>query len=83
MDKAALLHLAECCRQADGAVQEACQIDRLSLVPPKNPIQRLTARVLKNEDCPPFVTSEPPEAWLPRGIEFGCSEYSCSSRRKL
>jgi hypothetical protein len=34
-------------------------------------IQRLTARVLKYEDRPPFVTSERQRPGCPRWIEFG------------
>jgi hypothetical protein len=48
------------------------QIERLSLVPLKNAIQRLTARVGEYEDRPPFVTRERQRLGCPRGIEFGC-----------
>ena len=46
MYEALPMDLAECCRQANGDAQEASQIERLPLVPLKNPIQGLTARVL-------------------------------------
>src|SRR5713101_6622918 len=61
-----------CCRQANGDAQDASQIERLRLVPLKNPIQGLTARVLEYEDRPPFVTSKRQRLGCPRGIEFGC-----------
>jgi hypothetical protein len=38
MDEAAPMDLAECCRQANGDVQEASQVERLPLVSLKNPI---------------------------------------------
>ena len=72
MNKTTPMDLAECCRQADSDVQDAGQIERLSLVPLKNQIQGLTARVLEYEDRPPFVTSERQRLGCPRGIEFGC-----------
>jgi hypothetical protein len=72
MYEAAPMDLAECCRQANGDVQEASQVKRLSLVPFKNPIQGLTARVLEYEDRPLFVTCERQRLDCPRGIEFGC-----------
>jgi hypothetical protein len=58
MDEAPPMDLAECGRQANGDAQEASQVERLPLVPFKNPIQGLTARVLEYEDGTPFVTSE-------------------------
>jgi hypothetical protein len=72
MDEAAPMDLAECCRQANGDAQEASQLDRLPLVPLKNPIQGLTARVLEYEDRPSLVTSERQRPDCPRGIELGC-----------
>jgi hypothetical protein len=47
MYEAVPMHLAECCRQANCDVQDATQVERLPLVPLKNPIQQLTARVLE------------------------------------
>jgi hypothetical protein len=44
----------------------------LPLVPLKNLIQRLTARILEYEDCPSFVASERQRPNCPRWIEFGC-----------
>src|SRR5216683_1299137 len=58
MDEAVPMDLAECGRQANSDGQEASQVERFPLVPFKNPIQGLTARVLEHEDRPPFVTSE-------------------------
>src|SRR5260370_40499421 len=66
------MDLADCCRKADGDAQEASQIERLPLVPIKDPIQWLTARVLEYEDRPPFVTRERQRLGRPRGIKFGC-----------
>jgi hypothetical protein len=63
--------LAECCRQANGDAQEASQVEWLPVVPLKNSIQGLTARVIEYENRPPFVTSKR-QRLGPRGIEFGC-----------
>ena len=41
------MDLAECCRQANGDVQEASQVKWLPLVPFENPIQGLTAGILE------------------------------------
>jgi hypothetical protein len=64
--------LAECGHQAISDVQDASQIERLLLVPLKNPIQGLTARIFEYKDCPPFVTSRRQRLGCPFGIEFGC-----------
>ena len=72
MYEAVLMDLTECFCQPNGSAQEASQVERLPLVPLKNPIQRLTARVLEYEDRPPFVTSNSQRLGRPRGIEFGC-----------
>jgi hypothetical protein len=71
MDEAVLMDLAESCRQADGDVQGATQIERLPLVPLKNLVQRFTARVVEYKDCPPFVTGERQRRGCPRGLKFG------------
>ena len=71
MYKTVPMDLAECCRQANSDLQDPSQIERLPLVPLKNMIQGLTARVLEYEDRPPFVTSERQRLGCPRGIEFG------------
>src|SRR5258708_38015054 len=71
-NEAVPMDLAECCRQANGDAQEASQVERLPLVPLKNPIQELAARILEYEDRPPFVTSKRQRLGCPRGIEFGC-----------
>jgi hypothetical protein len=57
MDEAVPMHLAQCCRQANGDAQEARQIERLPLVPLKNQVQWLTPWVFKYEDRSAFVTS--------------------------
>src|SRR6266478_9791321 len=66
------MDLAECCCQASRDAQEASQIERLPLVPLKNPIQGLAARILEYEDRPPFVTSKRQRLGCPHRIEFGC-----------
>ncbi len=66
------MYLVERLRQADGDAQEASQVERLPLVPFKNPIQGFTARVLEYEDRPPFVTRERQRPGCPCGIEVGC-----------
>ena len=66
------MDLTECSCQPNGGAKEASQVERLPLVTFKNPIQRLTARVLEYEDRPPFVTSNGQRLGRPRGIEFGC-----------
>jgi hypothetical protein len=71
MYEAAPMDLAECLRQAGGNAQEASQIERLSLVPLKNPIQWLTTRVIEYENRPPFVTRERQRLGRPPGVEFG------------
>jgi hypothetical protein len=72
MDKAVPMDLAECFRQANSDAQEERQFERLPLVLLKNPIQRITARVLKYEDRPPVVTSERQRLGCPCGIEVCC-----------
>jgi hypothetical protein len=72
MYEAALMDLTQCFCQPNGNAQEASQVERLPLVPLKNLIQRLTARVLEYEGRPPFVTSNGQWFGCPRGIEFGC-----------
>jgi len=58
MYEAVPMNPAESFRQAYGDAQDASQIERLRLNPLKDQIQGLTARVLKHEDRPPFVTRE-------------------------
>jgi hypothetical protein len=47
MYEALLMDLTECSCQPNGGFKEASQVERLPLVTLKNPIQRLTARVLE------------------------------------
>jgi len=47
MYEAVPMDLPECFRQTNSDAQEARHTDRLPLVPLKNPIQWLTARVLE------------------------------------
>ena len=75
--------VTECCLQANGDAQEANQVERLPLVPLKNPIQRLAARVLEYEDRPPFVTSNGQRLGRHAGSSSAANEYSFSSRLRL
>ena len=72
MYEALLMDLTESSCQTKGGAKEASQVERLPLVTLKNPIQRLTARVLEYEDRPAFVTSNGQRLGRPHGIEFGC-----------
>src|SRR5579863_7703649 len=58
--------------QVNGKTQKADEIERLHSVPLKNAVERLTARVGENKDCPPFVTRQRQRLGRPRGIKFGC-----------
>ena len=49
--------MTECCRQANRDAREASQVERLPVVPLKNPIQRLAPRVLEYEDHPTTILS--------------------------
>jgi hypothetical protein len=72
MYEALLMDLTECSCQPNGGAKEASQVERLPQAALKNPIQRLTPRVLEYEDRPSFVTSNGQRLGSPRGIEFGC-----------
>src|SRR5260370_42612372 len=72
MNEATPVDLAECFRKVNSGAQDASQIERLPLVPLKNPIQWLTARVREYEDRPPFVTSERQRLGCPCRIELHC-----------
>jgi hypothetical protein len=71
MYQAVPMDLADCCRQANGDAQEARQIERSPLVPLKNLIHGLSARILKYEYRLPFMTRERQRPGCPRGIEVG------------
>jgi hypothetical protein len=43
-----------------------------ALLPPKNDVQRLTAGVGENKDCPSFLTRERQRLGRPRGFKFRC-----------
>jgi hypothetical protein len=47
MYETVLMDLGDCFRQANSHAQEASQVERLPVVPLKNPIQRFTARVIQ------------------------------------
>src|SRR5471032_3573247 len=70
MDETLTVGLAQCRRQTNGDAQAAGQIERMSLVPPDDPIQGFTARILENEDRSPLVTGQRERLGGPRGIEF-------------
>jgi hypothetical protein len=75
--------VTECCRQANGDAQEASQVERLPLVPLKNPMQRLAARILEYEDRTPFVTSSGQKLGRQARSSSAANEYSFSSRLRL
>ena len=58
--------------QVNGKRQKTRQIERLLPVPLKNAVERLTARVGENKDCPSFGTRERQRLGRPRGLKFGC-----------
>jgi hypothetical protein len=72
MYQAMSMNLVERFRQPNGDAQEARQIERLPLVPPKNPIQGLTARIREYKEHPAFVTSQSQRSGCPSDIEVGC-----------
>ena len=72
MDETLRMDLAERCRQANGDAQSARQVDWSVLIPLKNQIQTLTARILKYEDRPPFMASERERLRCPLWIEVSC-----------
>jgi hypothetical protein len=51
------MSMTECCRQASWGAQEAIQVERLPVVPLKNPMLRLAARVLEYEDHRTIILS--------------------------
>ena len=72
VDQTMLVGMAERRCQVNGKGQKTRQIERLVPVPLKNAVERLTARIGKNKDCPPFVTRERQRLRRPRGLKFGC-----------
>jgi hypothetical protein len=72
VDQTALVGTAERRCQANRDSQESGQIERLVPFPLKNAVERLTARVGENKDCPSFVTRERQRPGRPRGFKFGC-----------
>jgi hypothetical protein len=70
MYEATPVDLSKCYRQTNGYLQGASQIERLPLVPLKNLIQGLAARVIDYEDRPPFATNKP-RLCCPRRVEAG------------
>jgi hypothetical protein len=45
--------------------------ERVLPVPLQNEVERLTARVGENKDCPPFVTRQSQRLGRPCGLKFG------------
>jgi hypothetical protein len=72
VDQTALVGMAERRCQVNRKAKKAHQIERLLPVRRKNAVERLTARVGENKDCPPFVTRERQRLGRPRGLKFGC-----------
>ena len=72
MDKAMLVHLADCGGKPDRDTQESGQIDRSPVVPLENPLQELIAGILQYEDRAPFVTRERHRGNCSRRIELSC-----------
>ncbi|MGC1870733.1 MAG: hypothetical protein WA700_07210 [Acidobacteriaceae bacterium] len=72
MDETLRMGLTECCRQANGDVQSAHQVNRSALIPLENQIQTLTTRILKYEDRPPFMAGERERLSCPPRIEVSC-----------
>jgi hypothetical protein len=64
------MNSAGCCRQANSDAQEAIQFERLPVVSLKNPIQRVTTRIVQYKDRTSFVTVDRQRPGC--GIEFGC-----------
>src|SRR5258708_2609074 len=48
------------------------QLERLRRVKFQNAVERLTARVGENKDCPSVVKRERQRLGRPRGLKFGC-----------
>jgi hypothetical protein len=71
MYQAMPMYLIERFRQSNGDAQEVRQIERLPLIPPKNPIQGLTARIREYKEHPAFVTSQSQRSGCPSYIEVG------------
>ena len=72
MDQTALVGMAERRCQVNGKAQKTLQIERLFSVPLKNAVERLTARVGENKNCPAFVSRERHGLGRPSGLKFGC-----------
>ena len=72
VDQTALVGVAERRCQVNGKAQKVRQIERLFPIPLQNAVERLTARIGENEDCPSFVTRERQRLGRPRRLKFGC-----------
>jgi hypothetical protein len=70
MDQTPLVGLAERRYEVNCEAQKTTQIEWLLPVPLKNTVERLTARVGENEDCPSFVTRQRQGLGRPRGLKF-------------
>jgi hypothetical protein len=71
MDAAERRCHANCERQKSNWIERLCLV-LLKVVPLKNAVERLSARVGENQDCPSFVAAECNGLGRPRGLKFGC-----------
>src|SRR5580658_5218337 len=58
--------------QVDRKAQETGRISRQLAVALEDAVERLTARVGENKDCPSFVTRERQRPGRPLGLKLGC-----------
>jgi hypothetical protein len=63
--------MAERRRQVNGKPEETRQIERPLPVLLQNAVERFTAWVSKNKDCPPIMTRDLERLGRPCGIKFG------------
>jgi hypothetical protein len=70
VDQTALMDVAERRGKVNGKAQKTRQIERL--LPLKNSVERLPARVGENQDYPSFVACERQGLGRPRGLKLGC-----------
>jgi len=71
MDAAERRCHANCERQKSNRIERLCLV-LLKAVPLKNAVERLSARVGENQDCPSFVAGECNGLGRPRGLKLGC-----------
>ena len=66
MDEAALVKLAQCCGDADGEAHRTAHRHRRA----EQPLERLTARILKHQQRPTAFAHQLQRPHRPRAIEF-------------